>query len=298
MAWHLRAMIIIALLGMAGSLGARADDYAQTRQSIVFGILPFMSEVSLIKRFSPLRDHLSARLKRDVVLETATDMSTFIQRTNEGVYDIVYTAPHFVLLATQSGLYTVLAQPSQKLAAHIMVPADSAVRTVAQLANRRVASGPALAFLTIVGKDLLTQSGLKEAAAPQYTIFPNNNSALQATASGDSDAAIVGTYMLEQAQKAGLRELIATPPYPSVAILASTRLTTQQHSVIGDALVELGTSTSGKALLERIEYPGFQRANLAEYDTLRRAAELVNKMLQSKTGDPALTRKSENVKTN
>ena len=298
MAWQSITIIVTALLGIAGSLGAHADDSANPRQAIVFGILPFMSEVSLIKRFSPLRDHLSARLHRDVVLETATDMITFVQRTNEGAYDIVYTAPHFVVLATQSGHYSVLAQPSQKLAAHIMVPADSAVQTVAQLANRRVASGPALAFLTIVGKDLLAQAGLKDGSAPEYMIFPNNNSALQATASGDSDAAIVGTYMIEQAQKAGLRELIATPPYPSVAILASTRLTSQQQNAIGNALVELSSTASGQALLERIEFPGFQRANLAEYDTLRRAAELVNKMLHSKTGDPAITRKSEDVKTN
>ena len=100
------------------------------------GVFPYVSGMALFKRYAPLKDYLANELGREVVLETARDFPTFIQRTAERRYDIVMTAPHFALLATDSGDYQIIARPKRDLVSVVLVPETSAMTDLSQLADR------------------------------------------------------------------------------------------------------------------------------------------------------------------
>ena len=94
---------------------------------LLMGVFPVVSGVALFKRFAPLKDYLANELGSGIVLETAKDFATFVQRTAECRYDIVITAPHFSLLAADCGDYRIVARPKQDLVSLIVVSKTSAI---------------------------------------------------------------------------------------------------------------------------------------------------------------------------
>ena len=135
---------------------------------LIFGFLPSRSPVTLIKHYSPLRDYLVKHLHHDVVLETAADYPTFLQYTKNRKYDFVLTAPHFALLASDSGKYTAALTYTKALMADILVPANSPITQLQQLAGKRIATPPESAIISMAGAHLLEQHGLTDTRAPLY----------------------------------------------------------------------------------------------------------------------------------
>lgn len=237
---------------------------------LTFGVLPFMSPIALLKRFAPLRDHLAARLGRPVLLETARDYPEFVRRTAERRYDIVLTAPHFTLLAVDSGRYEVRATYVTELAAVILVRADGPIRSVDDLAGKIVATPPPEAVITLAGRRLL-DTYLAPGARPLYRNYLSHNAAYKAVAGGEASAAIVTVNVVEKATapEAGLVELTRSPGFPAMGILVAADLTAEIRQRATDAFVELDDHEAGRALLRRIRYPGYRPAGAEEFEAVR-----------------------------
>ncbi len=121
------------------------------------GFFPIISAIALFKRFAPLDSYLGKELQSEIVMETARDFPTFVKRTAQRQYDIVVTAPHFALLAADSGQYRVVASLRKDLVGYIVVRADSPIRDVTELAGKRIATPPRPAIITQSGMDYLNR---------------------------------------------------------------------------------------------------------------------------------------------
>lgn len=240
----------------------------KSKDELVFGILPFMSPVALIKRMSPLKNYLEKATGKTVVLESAPSFPEYIKRTLNHEYDLVYTAPHFVPLTMEDSYYQLLAS-SNNISSHLIVKQNSSISRVEQLAGKRIAHGPEQAFLVIIAKHLLKTKGLTEEKAPVFIKHKSHNAALRATASGDADAAIIGTFMLKLAAKNGLKEIEATPGYPGIGILASKELPEATQNDIANAFIDIKKSAEGRETLKKIRFPGFRKSMVSDYDSVK-----------------------------
>lgn len=263
---------VLLLLLVCGS-GAAAGDVTPSpaERQLVLGVLPFTSPVTLFRRFAPLADYLSEELGRKVALETASDLSEFARRAGERRYDILWTAPHFVLLALESGKYRVRATYTEPLAAEIVVQTDSPMRRVRELAGKPVATPPVEAIVTAMGKEFLAAQGLRGDKVPLYQTFSSHNAAYQAMLAGEAAAAIVSVNVRLEATDAGepLRVLARSRSFPAIGILTAADLTAELQQRIQRVLVEMSRTERGRLVLKQINFPGFRPATPREFEPLR-----------------------------
>jgi len=236
-------------------------------KEIVFSILPFLSPVALVKRFTPLREYLEHNTGQVIVLESAPNFPEYLKRTINHEYDIVYTAPHFVPLSMEDGHYQLLAA-SHNLSAHIIVSESSRLKGLANLAGKRIAHGPKEAFLVVIGKHLLKEQGLVEENTPRYVAYKSHNAALRAVAGGDVDAAIVGKFHLKLATENKLRQIAVSAEFPGIAILASRDLPQSLRDKLAKSFVDIKDTEEGRQTLKKIRFPGFQSAKTQDFDAL------------------------------
>jgi phosphonate transport system substrate-binding protein len=244
----------------------------QANDELVFGMLPFLSPVALIKRFTPLKTYMEIVTGKTIYLESAPNFPQFVKRTLKHNYDLILTAPHLVPLTLKDGHYKLLSA-SNKLAGHIMVKSDSKITSLDQLAGKRIAHGPKQAFVVVIGKYLLKSKGLAGDKAPVFIAHKSHNAALRAVLSGEADAAILGTFLTKPASELGLTQLDATPFYPGVAILASKDVPESLQKKISQAFINIKKTKKGKQTLKKIAFPGFQKTAAAEYESLKPVAE-------------------------
>ena len=244
----------------------------QSNNELVFGVLPFLSPVVLIKRFSPLKDYLEKITGKSVFLESAPNFPEFVRRTINHQYDIIFTAPHFVPITLQDKHYKLIAA-SNKLAAHIMVKGNSGIKSIKQLAGKRIALGPKQAFVVIIARYLLKTQGLTGKRAPVYSTYKSHNATLQALEFDDTDAAVIGSYLLEAAEQKGFREVAATSYYPGAVIIVSKDIPEALQSELSRAFIKIKETKEGRETLKLIKFPGFQETQASDYEALRAIAK-------------------------
>lgn len=272
-------LLLLACLPLAAT--APASPGQDRARPLVLGVLPYMSPIALLKRLAPLRDYLGQQLGRPVVLVTARDYPEFIRRTNERHYDAVITAPHFVPLALERDRYRVQATYAKPLSAVVLVRADSDIDQLSDLAGASVATPPDHAIVSWVGMTLIDDA-VGIADSPRYRAAQSHNTAYSAVVAGEVDAAIVTVSLWDPSRSAadGLRELGRSAPFPAMGILLAADLPSDLQERFGAALAHMHRDAKGRAVLNRIGYPGYRRADTSEFDGLRPYTERVRHLLE------------------
>jgi phosphonate transport system substrate-binding protein len=273
-----KALLACALLGLCfGPAGTRADDPAQeaAAPALIFGLLPSESAVAKFKRYAPLRDYLAARLRQRVVLETARNFPEFIKRTRERKYDFLETAPHFVPSAIDSGHYQVLTTITQPLSAQVVVHENSPYQQVSQLAGRKVATPSPKAVITRIGKQALVARGLHGQSQPVYMTYRTHNAAYQAVLGQQADAAIISVNVYNKALRKSepLRSIAASEAIPNMSIVVARDLPSVTRQTLEEQLVGMQQDPRGREVLKKTAYPGYRKADIKEYESLRRYLE-------------------------
>lgn len=267
-------------LAVAGT-GHAAPSTGAAARPLVIGVLPFISPIALLKRFAPLRDHLDQSIGQPILMETARDYSEFVRRTAVRRYDILITAPHFVPLAVDTRHYQVIATFANLLTAVVVVPADSKVTQLADLAGYTVATPPEQAIVTWVGQDLL-QEQIGADRAPRYRAYPSHNAALSAVMAGEVDAAVITVSVINKHRTEGkrVRILAHSKPFPAMGILMASDLPPELRAQVAATLVAMSETETGRAVLERIAYAGYRAAANEDFEPLRRYLPRVRSMLE------------------
>ena len=250
---------------------AVAEGSTEPERPLVMGLLPSISPVSLFKRFSPLVDYINSSLKSNIVLETAPNFGEFQKRTGARMYDILLTAPHFVIPALDSGSYELIATPSNKLTAMVVVSKKSKIKSIADLAGKVVATPEAEALVTKAGVKLLENQGLTGGQQPVYMALPTHNAAYQSVLGKEADAAIISVNVMNKAIKEGakLRSIGESEQLPGVGILVAADLPQEFKTNLQNFLLAIDKKPDGRKVLGLVDHPGYSKVTAAEYQPMR-----------------------------
>lgn len=299
----LSALLLLAIFALPGAMSASAQPAeGGAADPVTLGILPFATPRTLFQRYAPLRDWLAGTLEREVVIETARDFETFIERTGEGHYDLLLTGAHLVRHAREEAGYRPLVAASDRLSALVVTPVDSGVGSVDELGGRTISSPPRLSMGAVAARSLLEMPLAEK--RPEYLYYPHHGTALMAMDRGLAEAAVMVVDDAPGAERsprpdAGrlvsledgqlVRMLLRTAPFPGAVIMAhDDRLTAGPE--LAEELAGLDDSPDGRERLGRIGHRGFEAFGMDDIPTLVPSMEPVLKH----QGEPAPENAPEN----
>ncbi len=274
-------LLPLLLLCFSTSLPASVPLPAKSENELVFGFLPIISTQKLMARFGPLVDHLAASLGQPIRMETAPDYATFLQRTTEQRYDILFTAPHFYYLAEKTAGYKVIARVAEnELKAIIVARKDRHISSLKDLKGKRLATPDAMALGTVLARETLARFGLRPDRDILLVQTPSHNASLLSAYNGTTDAAVlmIPPYKrTPQTMKSEMVELVTTRGVPHMPICVAKTLSSTTTGKLQQALTGLTQSTQGRKLLKHLSWPmGFVVARPVEYQDLGWAIRQLN----------------------
>lgn len=221
------------------------------------GLLPYLSGERLFEYFLPMKDYLEAKLKRRIVLSTAPDFKTYVQRAARGEYDIYQTAPHFALLAEVEHGYRRVAKLTRELDGDVIVGLDSPVQRVEDLRGRIVITPDALAITSMLGEYLLKDHGLNPGRDYRLLRANSHNNAILTVHHRGADAALTSAAVFEQLApeiKRELRVLAKTRKVPHMMVMANRRMPQAQYQRLKAALLAFRHDGPGQKFFEITGY--------------------------------------------
>lgn len=251
-----------------------APSHAQTTAPapLELGVFPYLSTRTLLHFYQPLQRFLENRLGRPVVVVTAPDMRTFVERTLSGAYPLVVTAPHFARLAQVEAGYRPFLRAQRDLAAVFVVARGSPVRSLADLPGKEVVTPDRLAIVTQLAMNMLREQGLEPGRDVLLKEMPSHNSAALAVRQGTAAAAVLSNtafLQLPPEQREGLALLARTATVPHVMILARPDLGDTEVARLSRLIQEFAEHTpEGRQFIDGLGYLGLRPPTEAELKSL------------------------------
>lgn len=272
-----RVVLVLIVFSLTSTLVCAHEkgdgEYQSTRlqKPLIFGVAPFMSPVALVKRMSPLRNYLSKTLDRPVIIETTKDAKEYVPRALEGRYDLILGGPTFSLQMANSGLYDLKMIQSLPMVGHLVVLADSPIKTVEDLIGKKIGTPPEAGFLGQLSRTYFDQLGLKGDKAVEMQHFHSHNDAISALRLGETQASLIANFMEQHLNEKGIkiRTIVRTLEYPGLVVLTSSRLDEELVVNITNALLMLGKDDEGKKVLRAISMPSFKIISKRELEKVR-----------------------------
>ena len=247
------------------------------------GVLPYLSSDRLFEYFLPMKDYLEAQLGRRIVLSTAPNFKTYVQRAARGDYDIYQTAPHFALLAEEEQGYRRVSRLTRELDGDVIVRRDSPVQRPQDLRGRIVITPDALAITSLLGEQLLKDHGLNPERDYQLLRSNSHNNAILTVYRGGADAAFSAVEVFEKLSfdvKQELRLLTKTRAVPHMMIMAHSRLAEENYVRLKQALLKFTANGAGRTFFETTGYGDMGPITDADMERLRPFLKVLKERLK------------------
>lgn len=229
------------------------------------GVFPYLSPSQMVRQFEPLRQYLETTLGRPVDLASAPDFLSFVQRTQQGEYDLVVTALHKGRLAQKRDGWQVVAMSGQQTAAAILVRKDSVIARLEDLRGKRIAVGSRRSITYVLAEEELARRGIRlgrDMGVVETVTFSN---VLQSVLAGTAEAGATPTLLWDSAthttaeQRERLREIFRSPPpHPhSALVMASPGTVPATVERLRKALLGFGDTTAGRDFLHKSQLQAF-----------------------------------------
>lgn len=244
---------------MAGlvAAGLATVSLATEPPPLQMGVLPYLSSERLFGIFLPMKEYLETRLERRIVLTTAPDFRTYVQRAARGDYDIYQTAPHLAMLAEVEHGYRRVSRFSRQLDVHVVVRRSGPVRRLEDLRGRTVISADPLAITSLLGEEMLRDHGLRPVHGYRLVRTASHNNALLTVYRNEADATFTGGAVFEQLPpeiKRELRILASTRTVPHMMIMAHRRMPAADYDRLKRALLMFTRDGAGRIFFEVTGY--------------------------------------------
>lgn len=260
-------LLLTALLALATTTIAKAEPASH---ELVFGIYPFLSSGQIADRYAPLRDHLAKQLNRPVSLRSAPDFEAFIERTRQGEYDIIFTAPHMGRLAEKRDGYRALAQTGYSIVIVALTRKDGPINKITDLKGRSLAVGARLSMSYQMVDRELEKHGLSIGRDVRFVNTSNFSNVLESLVRKEADAGATGTLLWDSASQEKhlvLREIWRSQSIPGFLLLGHSRLGNATLKTLEHALFEFSQTPPGKTYFEATQQIDFRPIDAA---TLKR----------------------------
>lgn len=256
----MRRLVQSASFVLALMLGP-AYAMASEKTPLVLGVFPYVSPVQLAAFHTPLKDHLAKSLQRPVSLVTAPDFDSFIERTRQGQYDIIITAPHLGRLAETRDGYQRLAQTRHVVQGIFLARKDSSIYRIEDLRGKNVMIAQKVSIIYQMAEQLLREKGLVPGESVTIIETRTHNNAMHAPLRGEADASVTGTLLwrvLQDEQKDQMRVIGATEEAPGFMLMANRRLAKQDVGKIKNLLLDFHRVSGSEAYFSATGYEKFE----------------------------------------
>ncbi len=238
-----------------------------------FGSVAMDIPAVMHKRLNPLTRYLETSLSRKVSLKLSPNMGVAIREIALGSVDIAYLTPVAYLKAHEQGRVKLVAKTVTNGKASfqlmIVVRADSAIKSVAELAGKSFAFGDKRALLQ---RATVTAAGLQTEQFSEYRFLGHYDNIARAVVNGDFTAGILKDTMALKWQEKGLRIIYRSPQLPPYNIAASSKLDDKTLNALRQAFLALDVRNPDHlAIIKALDkkYDGFAPTSDAEYDVIR-----------------------------
>jgi phosphonate transport system substrate-binding protein len=248
----LPGVLLLLAMGIPSAFGAD--------KPLVFGVFPNLTARQTVEIYRPLADVLEKHLQRRVVIFSARDFKTFAERTRQGEYDILLTAPHLAWLARQEVGYRPLLKYAQPVRGLLVVKSDSPFNAPEALRGRTIATADAVALAVLAIHAELATHGLRHNIDYRALDSGTHTNAVMQVINGRADAAALGLHpynLLPPELRQQLRVLAETPSLSSLMYLTHPRLRDAEAQAVRRALLSFAATPLGQAFMQRGGYGGF-----------------------------------------
>jgi phosphonate transport system substrate-binding protein len=250
---RLLSLVLVLVLGPSA--------WASEKPSLTLGVFPYVTPVQLAAFHAPLKDYLATNLGRPVTLVTAPDFNSFVDRTREGQYDILFTAPHLGRLAEIRDGYKGMVQTSHTVQGFFLVPRNSDIHTIKDLKGKTVMIAQKVSIVYQMAEHTLRENGLVPGESVTIVETRTHNNAIHAPLRGEADASVTGKllwHVLDDAQKAQLQVIGTTEEAPGFLVMAHPRLARQDIEKIQKLLLDFHRVPGSESYFATNGYDKFQ----------------------------------------
>jgi phosphonate transport system substrate-binding protein len=264
----LRALICLLLL--AGS-GMSFGQTPSGQHEYIVGITPQFEARKLFEIWRPILDALEKETGLHFTLRGAPSITDFEQQLVSGQFDFAYVNPFFVGVRNPKGYLPLARDHGSSLMGVVVVKKDSPIKSVKDLDGKKVAfpAANSLAGSLIIRSELESEYGVH--VVPQFVRTHDSSFLNAAVGMADAAGGVKGTLERQPAEvRSMLRELFTTHEVAPLPFVAHPRVPEKIREQVKAALLKLGASEDGKALLNKVPIRQIGPASLNDYEPLRR----------------------------
>ena len=253
-----RLAVGLACAALAGTAqGAEPREY-------VLAVLPNEPAVTLHRNWKPFVEALSSKTGLGLRLKLYDRLPAFLEDSEKGLPDLLYTAPNMFYEARRAQGYVPLVRGSGLLAGVVFVRRDSPIVSVADLQGKTVAFVGPDNLCAMITRHALHSSGTRieyNAAFTGSTINVVKMVLLRKADAGASlDVALANDVPVLQRE---LRTILQTGPVASHPLAAHPRVPAETRERIAAATIAMAETEGGRALLAGVHLLAPVRADFA-----------------------------------
>jgi phosphonate transport system substrate-binding protein len=258
-------------------------DETRPQEPIRFGLLPFLTKATLVRKFEPLFNYLEQTMKRPVEVRSAPNFRIFIERAINGEYDMFIAAPQISAYMEREHQSQRISRFARDLKGYFVVHKDAPYQTLADLRGKRFAYPDPLAIITLLGEQTLLEAGL-DPDRDFIRHYTSHNNAMRLVAKGEQDIAVVGITIFDnmpEVIKKDLRILKSTAVVPHLMFHARMGLAKDDVAKISAAMLAFTKDGAGKEFFSRVAFGDMAAITDQQINELEKLVELLKKKLDT-----------------
>jgi phosphonate transport system substrate-binding protein len=250
--------VAILFLGFPQPLLAAANTDA-----LVLGVFPYISASQMMDQLSPLIKRIENTLGKEIVMVSAPDFKSFVERTSKGEYDIIITGAHMGLLAEKRDGWQRVVQSGQQLATVVLVHQQSNIHNLADLRGKKMAVGNILSITYLLAEKALAQEGIdakKDMNIIETATFSNvvESVFLGEVEAGATALLLWDSEQVKTIQRQQLRDIfLSKSRIPAFLIMTNPKIDKESVNILTKSLLNFRDTSEGRAFLQKSQFKSF-----------------------------------------
>jgi len=276
--------VVILFISFLVPLTCLADtDSSHNKQTLTFGLLPYISTHKLIETFLPLKNYLEKELNRPVKLVTAPSFREYLKRSLDGEYDIYHSAPHFAVLAELDYGHRRLSRYARLLDGSILVVKNGPVKSIKDLKGKTMITPPRLSLVSMLGEVFVKDNNLQPGKDITISQTSSHTNAILSVAKGKTEAAVVASGIFEGMSKdvkSKLTILAKTRQVPHVMFTANSKLPEDVYLAVKTAMLNFTAEGPGKVFFEKTKRINMTNTTDDDINSLRPYVDILRNLIK------------------
>ena len=244
--------VFLATALFAAPMSAPADTYT-------LAIQPLLPAKQTESHYAPLARYLTDKTGHTIALMAAPNFLSYWQEMRKGRYDLVMDAAHLTDFRAQNMNYRVLAKVLDVVSFTLVTGEDTLVFEPGELVGKRVASlaAPSRGALTL---DSFFDNPMRRPIMVEVT---DTRDAIDRVLDNQAQGAIIPTPLVGANPQ--LNVVFTQEQWPHMGFSASPQVPEEVAVAVQAALIGAIYSDEGQAVLQQINFPGFEKADAQTY---------------------------------